>query len=47
MSFSVIVLAIICLGVGILFYPVMKIVLEPAVEVLQEGIRYSSLVLGG
>jgi len=47
MSFSVIVLAIICLGVGILFYPVMKIVLEPAVGVLQEGIRYSSLVLGG
>ena len=47
MGFSVIVLAIICLGVGILFYPVMKIVLEPAVEVLQEGIRYSSLVLGG
>ncbi|MFQ6067830.1 MAG: complex I subunit 5 family protein, partial [bacterium] len=41
MSFSVIVLAVVCLGVGILFYPVMKIVLEPAVEVLQEGIRYS------
>jgi multicomponent Na+:H+ antiporter subunit D len=47
MSFSMIVLAIICLGIGILFYPVMKIVLEPAVGVLQEGIRYSSLVLGG
>jgi len=47
MRFSMIVLAIVCVGVGVLFYPVMKAVLEPAVEVLQEGIKYSSLILGG
>lgn len=47
MRFSMIVLAIVCVGVGVFFYPVMKAVLEPAVEVLQEGIKYSSLILGG
>jgi len=47
MCFSMIVLAIVCVGLGIFFYPVMKVVLEPAVEVLQEGIKYSSLILGG
>jgi multicomponent Na+:H+ antiporter subunit D len=34
-------------GLGIFFYPVMKVILEPAVEVLQEGIKYSSIILGG
>lgn len=47
MCFSMIVLAIICLGVGIFFYPVMKVLLEPAVAVLQEGTKYGALVLGG
>lgn len=46
MCFSMIVLAAVCVGLGIFFYPVMKVVLEPAVEVLQEGIKYSSLILG-
>jgi len=47
MCISMIVLAIICIGTGILFYPLMKIVLEPAVTVLQEGTKYSVLILGG
>ena len=47
MCASMVALAIICIGVGIFFYPIMKIILEPAVHVLQEGARYSSLVLGG
>jgi len=47
MRFSMIVLAIICVGVGIFFYPVMKVLLEPAVKVLQEGIKYSGIILGG
>lgn len=47
MCASMVALAIICIGVGIFFYPIMKIILEPAVRVLQEGVGYSSLVLGG
>jgi len=47
MCASMIVLAIICIGAGIFFYPLMKIVLEPAVAVLQEGTKYSRLILGG
>lgn len=47
MRFSMIVLAIICVGVGIFFYPIMKVLLEPAVKVLQEGIKYSGIILGG
>ncbi|GAG19065.1 unnamed protein product, partial [marine sediment metagenome] len=47
MCFSMIVLAVVCVGLGIFFYPVMKVILEPAVEVLQEGIKYSSIILGG
>jgi len=47
MCASMIVLAIICIGAGIFFYPFMKMVLEPAVAVLQEGTKYSGLILGG
>ena len=47
MCASMIVLAIICIGAGIFFYPLMKIILEPAVAVLQEGTKYSVLILGG
>ncbi len=47
MCVSMIVLAIICIGTGILFYPLMKTILEPAVAVLQEGTKYSILILGG
>jgi len=47
MCISMIVLAIICVGTGILFYPLMKAVFEPAVTVLQEGTKYSALILGG
>lgn len=47
MCASMVALAIICIGAGIFFYPIMKIILEPAVRVLQEGVGYSSLVLGG
>jgi len=46
MCFSMIMLAIICIGAGILFYPLMKVVLEPAVAVLQEGTKYSIIILG-
>ncbi|MBC7190354.1 NADH/ubiquinone/plastoquinone (complex I) [Candidatus Aerophobetes bacterium] len=47
MCISMIILAIICIGSGIFFYPLMKTFLEPAVAVLQEGTRYSMVVLGG
>ncbi|NQS89912.1 NADH/ubiquinone/plastoquinone (complex I) [Patescibacteria group bacterium] len=47
MCASMIILAIVCIGAGIFFYPLMKIVLEPAVAVLQEGTKYSGLILGG
>lgn len=47
MCTSMIILAVICIGAGILFYPLMKAVLEPAVTVLQEGTKYSGIILGG
>ncbi len=47
MCASMIILAIICIGTGIFFYPLLKVILEPAVAVLQEGTRYSILILGG
>jgi len=47
MCVSMIILAVICVGAGIFFYPLMKVILEPAVVVLQEGTKYSSLILGG
>ena len=47
MCASMVALAIICIGVGIFFYPIMKTILEPAVRVLQEGVGYSNLILGG
>ena len=47
MCVSMIILAVICIGAGIFFYPLMKVILEPAVVVLQEGTKYSSLILGG
>ena len=47
MCVSMVILAIVCIGTGILFYPLMKIILEPAVAVLQEGTKYGVLVLGG
>ncbi len=47
MCASMIILAIICIGAGIFFYPLLKVILEPAVAVLQEGTKYSILILGG
>lgn len=47
MCASMIILAVICIGAGILFYPLMKQILGPAVQVLQEGTKYSGIVLGG
>jgi len=47
MCASMIILAVVCIGTGVLFYPLMKVVLEPAVAVLQEGTKYSALILGG
>ncbi|HDN84855.1 MAG TPA: NADH/ubiquinone/plastoquinone (complex I) [Candidatus Aerophobetes bacterium] len=47
MCISMIVLAIVCISAGILFYPLMKVILDPAVAVLQEGTKYSVLILGG
>jgi len=47
MCFSMIFLALLCLGLGFLLVPSIKeIILTPAVETLQEGIRYSEIVLG-
>jgi len=47
MCVSMIALAIICIGTGILFYPLIKVILGPAIAVLQEGTKYSLLILGG
>jgi len=47
MCASMIILAIICIGTGILFYPLIKVILGPAVAVLQEGTKYSIMILGG
>ncbi|MBE0478894.1 NADH/ubiquinone/plastoquinone (complex I), partial [Candidatus Aerophobetes bacterium] len=47
MCVSMIILAVLCIGTGILFYPLIKVLLEPAVGVLQEGTKYSMFILGG
>ena len=48
MCVSMIILALLCVGLGILLIPGLKsIVLDPAVEVLKNGTQYADLVLGG
>ncbi|MFQ5867258.1 MAG: complex I subunit 5 family protein [bacterium] len=47
MCISMIILAILCVGLGILLIPGIKaIILDPAVEALHNGARYAQLVLG-
>jgi multicomponent Na+:H+ antiporter subunit D len=47
MSFSMIVLVILCLGLSLLAIPgIREVVLSPAVDVLMEATKYSSAVLG-
>lgn len=47
MKLSMIILASICVGVGIAFIPVMGVLLKPAASILEEGITYTTRVLGG
>jgi len=47
MKLSMIILASICIGVGIAFIPVMGVLLKPAASILEEGITYTTKVLGG
>ncbi|MCK4802346.1 NADH/ubiquinone/plastoquinone (complex I), partial [bacterium] len=47
MCISMIILAILCVGLGILLIPGIKaVILDPAVEVLHNGARYAQLILG-
>ena len=48
MSFTMVVIAIVALCMGVLLIPALKgIILDPAVSVIQGGLNYASLVLGG
>jgi len=48
MCFSMIVLAILSLGLGVLLIPQLRgVVLDPAVKVVAGGIEYAKMVLGG
>jgi multicomponent Na+:H+ antiporter subunit D len=47
MTFSVIALALICIGAGLLFPLVLDYLIYPAVRVLLNGLGYSNLILGG
>ncbi|MBU4484578.1 hypothetical protein KKA47_04065, partial [bacterium] len=48
MRTSMIVLAVLCVVLGVLLVPEVKsIVLDPPVKVLMQGLEYSRLVLGG
>jgi multicomponent Na+:H+ antiporter subunit D len=46
MSAAMIILAILCIAVGILFIPFLKAIIEPAAKALLEGTNYSNLILG-
>ena len=47
MCISMIILAVLCVGLGILLIPGIKaVILDPAVEVLYNGARYAQLILG-
>lgn len=49
MCFSMLILAILCVGLAVLYLNPLtrQLVLSPAVEVLQNGIQYARVVLGG
>ena len=48
MSFTMVVMAIVALFLGLLLIPALKgIILDPAVAAIQGGLNYASLVLGG
>ncbi|MBL7130986.1 MAG: monovalent cation/H+ antiporter subunit D family protein [Candidatus Omnitrophica bacterium] len=47
MCISMVVLAVFCIGLGALIVPgIREVVLSPAVEVLQNGVEYTKIVLG-
>ncbi|MBI5573625.1 MAG: NADH/ubiquinone/plastoquinone (complex I) [Elusimicrobia bacterium] len=46
MRVSMLILAIICLGLGLAFPWILKAIVEPAVAVLTNGCKYGSLILG-
>ncbi|MBP7216716.1 MAG: NADH/ubiquinone/plastoquinone (complex I) [Candidatus Omnitrophica bacterium] len=46
MRLAMIVLAIACVGVGLLYAPFLKIIIEPAANVLLLGVGYARIILG-
>ena len=46
MKFSMVVLALLCLGVGLFFIPVLNSLIKPAAEALLLGRGYANLILG-
>jgi multicomponent Na+:H+ antiporter subunit D len=47
MAVSMLVLAVLCLAVGLAFVPVLNRLIRPAAESLLNGLGYINLVLGG
>ncbi len=45
MTYSMVILALLCIAVGILFAPFLREVVEPAAEVLSNGVGYAARVL--
>jgi multicomponent Na+:H+ antiporter subunit D len=46
MVFSMVILAVLCIVVGLLFMPFVEIIIKPAANVLLEGLSYSNHILG-
>lgn len=48
MCISMVVLALLSLGLGILLLPQLReVILDPAVKVVEQGMGYAEMVLGG
>ncbi|MFH0790054.1 MAG: proton-conducting transporter membrane subunit [Candidatus Omnitrophota bacterium] len=46
MLLSMVVLALLCVGIGVLFVPVLNFIIKPAADVLLNGTGYARLILG-
>ncbi len=47
MVFSMVILALLCVAIGLFFNPFLESVIKPAANVLLEGTNYAQLILGG
>jgi multicomponent Na+:H+ antiporter subunit D len=47
MTVAMVILALLCIGVGLFVFPVVNVIIKPAAEVLLAGTSYAGWILGG